>query len=406
MQIANGSDSNPADRHHAGRFKTQATYLTLPYSDELELSVLVPGLQFSSSGPSGTTTAQVTMKIAQVAPLFESVPPVAYGGTERVVANLVEEFIELGHEVTLFASGDSTCRAEIVPVSPKALRLDPSCRDHLAWHVLLIERVIQQAERFDIVHFHTGHVHFPMARRLGVPHVTTMHGRLDLPELAPLHIEFCDVPLVPISNAQRQPLPEANWVATIPHGVADTLRPSTEAGSYFAFLGRVCSEKGVDRAIQIATSLNHPLKIAAKVDPVDVRYFEREIKPLLDDPLIEYLGEIGEADKSAFLGGAIALLFPIDWPEPFGLVMIESLACGTPVVAIRGGSVPEVLEHGVTGFICSDVADAIEATKRIHTLDRRTCRRAFERRFTARRMAEEYSRLYRRIGSGTAAIAD
>lgn len=369
----------------------------MPYADELELSVLVRGLHFSSSEPSGTTTAQVTMKIAQVAPLFESVPPVAYGGTERVVANLVEEFIDLGHEVTLFASGDSTCRAEIVPVSPRALRLDPSCRDHLAWHVLLIERVIQQAERFDIVHFHTGHVHFPMARRLGVPHVTTMHGRLDLPELAPLHIEFCDVPLVSISNAQRQPLPEANWVATIPHGVADTLRPSTEAGSYFAFLGRVCSEKGVDRAIQIATALNHPLKIAAKVDPADVRYFEREIKPLLDNPLIEFVGEIGEDQKSEFLGRARALLFPIDWPEPFGLVMIESLACGTPVVAFRNGSVPEIIDDQHTGFIVDTMEEAMAAARRVHRLSRAACRQAFEQRFTARRMAEQYVATYMRI---------
>jgi glycosyltransferase involved in cell wall biosynthesis len=337
------------------------------------------------------------MRIAQVAPLFESVPPVAYGGTERVVANLVEELIDLGHEVTLFSSGDSRCRAEIVPVCPRALRLDARCRDHLAWHVLLIERVMQQADRFDIVHFHTGHLHFPIARRLGVPHVTTMHGRLDFAELAPLHVEFSEVPLVSISNSQREPLPEANWVATIPHGLADTLRPSTAPGSYFAFLGRICPEKGIDRAIHIATALNQPLKVAAKVDPADVRYFEQEIKPLLDNPLIEFIGEIGEDQKSEFLGQARALLFPIDWPEPFGLVMIESLACGTPVVAFRNGSVPEIIDDQHTGFIVDTIEEAIAAARCVHRLGRAACRQAFEQRFTARRMAEQYAATYTRM---------
>lgn len=337
------------------------------------------------------------MKIAQVAPLFESVPPVAYGGTERVVANLVEELIDLGHEVTLFSSGDSNCRADIIPVCPKALRLDATCRDYLAWHVLQIERVMQQAERFDIVHFHTGHLHFPIARRLGVAHVTTMHGRLDFPELAPLAVEFSDIPLVSISNSQRQPLPDANWVATIPHGLADTLRPSPGSGSYFAFLGRICPEKGIDRAIHIARALKCPLKIAAKVDAADVRYFEREIKALLDDPLVEFVGEIGEEQKSEFLGNAVALLFPIDWPEPFGLVMIESLACGTPVVAFRNGSVPEIIDDQHTGFIVDTMEEAIAAARCVHRLSRTACRQAFQQRFTARRMAEQYAATYMRM---------
>lgn len=337
------------------------------------------------------------MKIAQVAPLFESVPPVAYGGTERVVANLVDELLACGHEVTLFASADSRSRAEIVPVCPKALRLDTTCRDHLSWHVLMLERVMQQAGRFDIVHFHTGHLHFPLARRLGVPHLTTMHGRLDFTELAPLHEEFSDVPLVSISNSQRQPLAGANWVATIPHGLADTLRPSLEPGSYFAFLGRICPEKGIDRAIHIATALDIPLKVAAKVDPADTRYFEQEIEPLLGNPLIEFIGEIGEDRKSEFLGQARAVLFPIDWPEPFGLVMIESLACGTPVVAFRNGSVPEIIDDQQTGFIVDTMEEAIAAARCVQRLSRAACRKEFEQRFTARRMAEQYTATYARM---------
>jgi glycosyltransferase involved in cell wall biosynthesis len=337
------------------------------------------------------------MKIAQVAPLFESVPPAGYGGTERVVANLVDELVDLGHEVTLFSSGDSHSRATIVPVCPRALRLDSRCRDHLAWHVLMTEWVMQQADQFDIVHFHIGHMHFPIARRLPVPHVTTMHGRLDLDELVPLYVEFSDVPLVSISNAQREPIPDANWVATIPHGLPATLRPSTGSGSYFAFLGRICPEKGIDRAISIATALNHPLKIAAKVDPADVGYFEHEIRPLLDNPLVEFIGEIGEDQKSEFLGQARALLFPIDWPEPFGLVLIEALACGAPVVAFGRGSVPEILDDQHTGFIVNTMDEAIAAARCVHRLSRAACRQAFEQRFTARRMAEQYVATYARM---------
>ena len=347
-----------------------------------------------------------TLRIAQVAPLSESVPPQLYGGTERVVATLTDELVRQGHDVTLFASGDSRTEATLVAPVPKALRLAKSA-DPLAHHLLLVEQIIQRADEFDVIHFHIAPLHFSMARRLATPHVTTLHGRLDLPDIVTLYGEFSDLPMISVSDAQREPVPNQNWVGTVYHGLPNReLQFSAGAGTYLAFLGRISPEKRLDRAIAIAKACRVPLRIAAKVDPVDQVYFEREIKPLLADPLIEYLGEISERDKGAFLGGAMALLFPIDWPEPFGLVMIESLACGTPVVAIRGGSVPEVLEHGVTGFICADVDEAIDATKRIDTLDRRTCRRAFERRFSAARMAEEYSRLYLRIGAGAAAFAD
>lgn len=341
------------------------------------------------------------MKIAQVAPLFESVPPDGYGGTERVVANLTDQLLDLGHEVTLFSSGDSQSRAEIVPVCPRALRLDGGCRDYLAWHVLMTEWVVQQAERFDIVHFHIGHMHFPVVRRLRTPHVTTLHGRLDLPELVPLYREFSDVHLISISQSQRQPLPEANWTATIPHGLPDTFEPREEPGSYFAFLGRICPEKRVDRAIAIATAVGYPLKIAAKIDPSDVRYFEQEIKPLLDHPLVEFVGEISEGQKSEFLGRARALLFPIDWPEPFGLVLVESLACGTPVIAFRNGSVPEIIDDQHTGFIVETIDEAIEAARRVESISRRACRRAFEQRFTARRMVKRYLATYARVIAST-----
>jgi glycosyltransferase involved in cell wall biosynthesis len=338
------------------------------------------------------------MKIAQVAPLFESVPPARYGGTERVVDNLTDELVRMGHDVTLFASADSKTRARLVPMCPRALRLDPDCRDQFAWHVLMSEHVAAQAEDFDLIHFHIAHFHFPLLRRLDVAHVTTLHGRLDLPELAPLYEEFSEMPVISISDAQRRPLPMANWVATIHHGLPDNLFDfRAESDGYLAFLGRISLEKRVDRAIAIATALNWPLKIAAKVDPADVGYFERDVRPLLDNPLVEFIGEIDETQKNEFLGRARALLFPIDWPEPFGLVMIESLACGTPVVAFRAGSVEEVIEHGRTGFIVDTEAEAIEATRRIGTIDRRACRRSFEQRFTSRRMVERHLSVYRQI---------
>jgi glycosyltransferase involved in cell wall biosynthesis len=338
------------------------------------------------------------MRIAQVAPLFERVPPAFYGGTERVVSHLTDELVRLGHDVTLFASGDSKTRARLVASSPKGLRLDGQCREPLAWHLAMVERVVREAHGFDIVHFHTDQVHLPIARRMSRPHVTTVHGRLDLPELSSLYREFSDVPVISISDAQRGPVAHANWIATVQHGLPpDMFQFQSGSGGYLAFLGRISPEKRVDRAIAIATTLNWPLKIAAKVDSAEAEYFERDIRPLLDHPLVEFVGEIGDADKGRFLGDAKALLFPIDWREPFGLVMIEALACGTPVIAFRSGSVPEVIEHGRTGFIVETLDAAVEATARVDTLDRRACREAFERRFTIRRMAEQYVATYARV---------
>jgi glycosyltransferase involved in cell wall biosynthesis len=337
------------------------------------------------------------VKIAQVAPLVESVPPRTYGGTERVVSYLTEELVDLGHDVTLFASGDSQTRAHLQPGCPRALRFDPDCRDPLAWQVTMIEQVTQAAGHFDVIHFHGDWLHFPLFRRLGARFLTTMHGRLDLPELQPLIGEFSELPLVSISDAQRRPLAWANWLGTVPHGIpADLLvPPSAESEGYLAFLGRISPEKRPDIAIRLARASGIPLRIAAKVDKADQDYFAAEIRPLLDAPGIEFIGEIGERDKAEFLGKAAALLFPIDWPEPFGLVMIEAFACGTPVVAFGRGSVPEVVEDGVTGFIVEDEAEALAAVARLDRLDRRRIRHEFERRFTSRRMAENYLNLYR-----------
>ena len=347
------------------------------------------------------------MRIAQVAPLIESVPPQLYGGTERVVSFLTDELVSRGHEVTLFASGDSRTSAALVPVWPRALRLGAS-QDSLAPHVLMLEEVARRARQFDIVHFHVADFHLPLARRLGVAHLTTMHGRLDLPELPALFREFDDVPLVSISDAQRAPLPDAHWAATVYHGLPVDLLPFHPApGSYLAFLGRISPEKGVDRAIAIAIASGMPLRIAAKVDAADREYFEREIRHQLEHPLVEFIGEIDEGQKSAFLGGASALLFPIDWPEPFGLVMIEAFACGVPVVAFPRGSVREVIEDGVTGFIVDSVDGAVAAARRIGTLSRQRCRQVFDHRFSAARMAADYERVYERLntaGSGTAIV--
>jgi glycosyltransferase involved in cell wall biosynthesis len=335
------------------------------------------------------------VRIAQVAPLFESVPPRLYGGTERVVAFLTDDLVKHGHDVTLFASGDSDTQARLVPVWPHALRLDGTCQDTLAPHVLMLEEVVKRVEEFDVVHFHVSQFHLPMARRLPVAHLTTMHGRLDMPELTPLFAEFDDVPLVSISDAQREPLPEAGWIGTVHHGLPVDLLPFHPGpGKYLAFLGRIAREKRVDRAIAIATACGQPLRVAAKVDPADREYFEQEIRPLLDNPLVEFIEEIDERQKAAFLGEATALLFPIDWPEPFGLVMIEALACGVPVVAFRGGSVPEVIDHGVTGFIVDTLEEAIDATRRVHRLHRQRCRAAFEHRFSVTRMTDDYVALY------------
>jgi glycosyltransferase involved in cell wall biosynthesis len=340
------------------------------------------------------------MRIAQVAPLCESVPPKLYGGTERVVAYLTEELVRLGHHVTLFASGDSNTSATLVAACPEALRLG-ACRDHLAPQIAMLEQVAARAREFDVIHFHISPLHFPVMRRLPYcAHVTTLHGRLDLEELRPLYREFTDMPVVSISDAQRQPLPEAGWISTIHHGLpADLFTFHAASDGYLAFLGRMSPEKRVDRAIAIATACRVPLRIAAKVDEADREYFERDIAPLLDNPLVEFIGEIGERDKDAFLGGSTALLFPIDWPEPFGLVMIEAMACGVPVIAFPGGSVREIVEHGVNGFVVGSIEEASYAVRHIDRIDRRKCRERFERRFTARRMATEYVDVYREVAA-------
>ncbi|HWP90848.1 MAG TPA: glycosyltransferase family 4 protein [Thermodesulfobacteriota bacterium] len=338
------------------------------------------------------------MKIAQVAPLYESVPPKYYGGTERVVSYLTEELLKQGHEVTLFASGDSVTKAHLVAPCRRSLRLDKHCVDQLAHHVLMLEMVFRDPDRFDIIHFHIDYLHFLLSRRYKIPHLTTLHGRLDIPDLVPLYQEFCDMPVVSISNAQREPLPWLNWLGTVYHGLPEDLYNFREKpGDYLAFLGRIAPEKRVDRAIEIAKRIGMPIKIAAKVDKVDKDYFEDVVEPLLRNPLVEYVGEIGEGEKDEFLGNAYALLFPINWPEPFGLVMIEAMACGTPVIAYRRGSVPEVMEEGATGFIVQGLEDAIEAVHRIPTLSRKRCRQVFEERFSASRMARDYIALYQQV---------
>lgn len=341
------------------------------------------------------------MKIAQVAPLFERVPPLLYGGTERIVAYLTEELVALGHDVTLFASGDSRTSAHLAPIGRRALRLDDSVAEEGAPHILMLEQVAQRAAEFDIVHFHTDYLHLPLARRLATNHITTLHGRLDLPELQPLYREFADIPLVSVSDSQRVPLPLANWAGTVLHGLPEALyRPGDGRGGYLAFLGRISPEKRPDRAIEIARRTGIPLRIAAKVGVQDRPYFHDVIEPLLDDPLIEFIGEIGEAEKQDFLGHARALLFPIDWAEPFGMVMIEAMACGTPVVAYRNGAVPEVVDPGVSGFIVDNLDDAVRATLAACALERLACRGAFEAHFTARRMALDYLRIYRELIDG------
>ena len=350
--------------------------------------------------------AQPPLRIAQVAPLTERVPPKLYGGTERVVAMLCDELVRQGHDVTLFASGDSQTSATLVPGCPEALRLINS-PDPLAIHLLMLEHVVQRAGEFDLIHFHTAPLHFSLARRLDTPHVTTLHGRLDLEPMIALYSEFPDLPFISVSDAQRAPLSRQNWVATVHHGLpVHELSFHPEAGSYLAFLGRISPEKRVDRAIEIATACGAPLKIAAKVDPADRDYFTSTIEPLLSHPLVEYIGEIGESEKSDFLGHARALLFPIDWPEPFGLVMIESIACGTPVVAFRGGSVEEIIDHGVTGFVVEDLDQAITATRQVDALDRRICRQQFDERFTATRMADDYVQVYTQLVAEAADTGD
>jgi glycosyltransferase involved in cell wall biosynthesis len=340
------------------------------------------------------------MKIAQVAPLCESVPPKLYGGTERVVASLCDALCDLGHEVVLFAAADAHTKAKLCAVRKQALRLDPSpLKSDCAAHLHMLHEVRRLAGAFDVLHFHTELLHLPLFEALAPRTVTTLHGRLDIEDLHGVLSCWPKFGLVSISDSQRAPIPSANWLATVKHGIAaDQYRPPTRpSGSYLAFLGRISPEKGADRAIWLARKAGIPLKIAAKVDDADSAYFQAVVKPLLDDPLVEFIGEIGDADKSEFLGNALALLFPIQWPEPFGLVMIESLACGTPVVAWNCGSVPEIIDHGVTGFIVDSEAQALRAIAQARHLDRARIRSVFDRRFTARTMAEAYLKVYEQM---------
>jgi glycosyltransferase involved in cell wall biosynthesis len=347
------------------------------------------------------------MRIAQVAPLYESVPPKLYGGTERVVSYLTEELVQQGHDITLFASGDSATRAKLIPISQRALRLEgPHVIDPIMHHVRMLDMVYRQADDFDLIHFHIDYLHFPLATRYTVPALTTLHGRLDIPDLIPLFQQFKNVNIVSISNAQRKPLSWMNWRGTVHHGLPTGLYTFQEKpGSYLAFLGRISPEKRVDRAVEIARRTGMELKIAAKVDAVDRDYFESKIQPLLKNPFVEFVGEIGEAEKSEFLGNALALLFPIDWSEPFGLVMIEAMACGTPTIAYKNGSVPEVLEDKKTGYFVDTLLDAVKAVKNIPLLSRRECRETFEQRFSSSRMARDYLEIYEHVISDERSFA-
>lgn len=336
------------------------------------------------------------MRIAQVPPLYEATPPKLYGGTERVVAHLSDALVDLGHDVTLYSSAESRTRAKLVVVRDQAIRLDPApLKSDLAAHLTMLNRVAEDLDKFDMVHFHVDMVHFPMFEAAAARTVTTLHGRLDLKDLAEVYHRWNRYPLVSISNAQRTPLPFANWAGTVYHGFPESLyRFEAKPRGYLAFLGRMSPEKGPDRAIAIAKRLGMPLRMAAKVDPADRAYFESEIRPLLDHPLIDYIGEISDGEKSDFLGGAEALLFPIEWPEPFGLVCIEAMACGTPVIAYRHGAAPEVIDSGITGFVVDNEEQAVEAARAVRHLDRREVRRRFVRRFSATAMARGYLDLY------------
>ena len=339
------------------------------------------------------------MRIAQIAPLHEAVPPKLYGGTERVVSYLTEALVELGHDVTLFASGDSQTSAKLQAVWPRALRLDPTIRDTMAPHMLLLEDVRRRADDFDVLHFHIDYYPFPLFSRQDTPFLTTLHGRLDLPELQPVFKTFNKAPVISISDNQRGPLPQANWLATAHHGLPENLltpQPGVKPG-YLAFLGRISPEKRVDTAIRIAAKCGMPIKIAAKLDKADQAYYDEQIKPLMSQAHVEFIGEISEAEKPAFLSGAHALLFPIDWPEPFGLVMIEAMACGTPVIAFNRGSVPEVIDNGISGFVVEDELSAVAAVNRLHTLPREAVRKQFEARFTSKQMARRYVAVYENL---------
>jgi glycosyltransferase involved in cell wall biosynthesis len=342
---------------------------------------------------------KLSMRIAQIAPPIESVPPAYYGGTERVVSYLTEELVRQGHQITLFASGDSLTSAELVATTGASLRLTPTVRDTIPYYLLMLDKVRERADEFDFLHFHIDQFHFPIFRPIAHRTLTTLHGRQDLPDLQALYRGFSEMPLVSISNAQREPAPTAGYVATIYHGIPADLHQVNlnPRGNYLAFLGRICPEKRVDHAIAIARASGIPLKIAAKVDKVDEAYFRETIAPLLNGPDVEFVGEINERAKTAFLGEALALLFPIDWPEPFGLALIEAMACGTPVLAFRRGSVPEIVDEGVTGSIVATPEEAIQTLPGVLSLDRHAVRQRFEERFSAARMAGDYVKLYRSL---------
>jgi glycosyltransferase involved in cell wall biosynthesis len=340
------------------------------------------------------------MRIAQVSPLYESVPPSLYGGTERVIFYLTEELIRRGHEVTLFASGDSKTSATLVPFCPRALRLDPNCVDPLAHHILMLEKVQQRATDFDIIHYHIDYLHFPVSRRQPAPQVTTLHGRLDIPDVAAIFNEYRDMPLVSISNSQRSPFPDVRWLGTVYHGLPKNyFHLNTEPADYLAFLGRISPEKGLDEAIRIAIGSGSKLRVAAKIDKVDRQYFETVIRPLFSEykSAIEYVGEISDREKNSFLGSARALLFPVNWPEPFGLVLLESMACGTPIIAYNRGSVPEIIDHGKSGYIVNGTAEAIHAVRNISQINRTECHQVFSERFTVEKMAEGYLKIYEQV---------
>jgi glycosyltransferase involved in cell wall biosynthesis len=346
------------------------------------------------------------MRIAQLAPLYEPVPPPGYGGTERVVAGLTDELVHNGHDVVLFASGDSTTSAKLVSCCPRGLRL-ASVEDPIAHHIVQLGKLVERAEEFDVIHNHTDYLAFPLAAALGAPMITTLHGRLDLPDLQPLYAQYADAAVVSISASQRRPLPHVRWLATVHNGIdLAHFTLMEQPGSYLAFLGRVSPEKGLADAITIARAVGMPLRIAAKVDPVDQEYFVTTIEPLLRDPLVDYVGEIGEAQKNEFLGRAYAYLFPIQWPEPFGITMVESMACGTPVIAMDHGAVPEVVVHGRTGFVCQNLVEMVEAVRRVKEISRGACRAHVEQRFSVTKMAAGYEAVYRRIASGSKAPGD
>lgn len=346
------------------------------------------------------------LKIAQVAPLYEAVPPKLYGGTERVVSYLTESLVEKGHDVTLFASGDSVTKAKLASAVPQALRLS-NVNDPLVYHQLLLQMIIDHSNHFDIWHFHIDFLHYPISRILRIPNITTLHGRLDLPDLPVLYHEYRDMPLVSISKHQQLPLPMANWQKTVYHGLPIDLYEYGEGkGDYLLFLGRISQEKGPDKAIEIALKTNRKLIIAAKIDKADQHYFEQVIRPQLTHPLIDFIGEVNESQKKVLLKNAVALLFPICWPEPFGMVMIESLATGTPVIAFENGSVPEIITHNKTGFIVHNVDEAVEVLRRIHQINRLVCRHEFEKRFTADIMADQYLQLYHTISQNKMVSVD